>query len=304
MRTSSTPAPGDNDEHTPDEVEELMGQITASVVRELREKSGAGMMECKKALEATGGDIEAAFDELRKSGLKTAEKKAGRATGEGRVATALSSDGKRGAMVAISCETDFVAKTPDFEGYLSDLAGHVLEHGPKSVDELMGQAWKAGGTVDEGLKGLIGKLGENIQISECACYANPEGQVAAYIHHDQKKGAIVDVTTGADAAAAGETLKSLCMHIVVFNPAAANRDSVSAEDVERERNIIKEGLAGKPEEIQEKIMLGRLEKFYAERVVTEQPWIKDDKSTVQKALEGTLGGGTQLRAFSRFQIGE
>lgn len=280
-----------------------MTDITASMVRELREKSGAGMMECKKALEATSGDMEAAFDELRKAGLKTAAKKAGRETGEGRVFAKMSDDGRCGAMVSIACETDFVAKTPDFSAYLEALAAHVMEHAPADVDALLGQPWAEGGTVEESLKALIGKLGENIQIAQVAAFANPEGQVNAYVHHDQKKGAIVSVTTGADSGAADGTLKDLCMHIVVFNPDALNRETIASELVEREKEIIREGLAGKPEEIQEKILSGRLEKFFAERVVTEQPWIKDDKTSVHKALSGALGDGTNLVAFSRFQVG-
>lgn len=278
-----------------------MSDITAAMVRELREKSGAGMMECKKALEATNGDTEAAFDELRKSGLKTAAKKAGRDTGEGRVASCVSADNRTGSMVAIACETDFVAKTPDFEGFLGDLAAHVLEHAPSDVDACMTQPWKGDGTVSDALKALVGKLGENIQISAVQRYENAEGLVGAYVHHDDKKGALVSVRTGGDASA--EALRDLCMHIVVFNPAALDRASVSDETVEREKAIIKEGLAGKPEEIQEKIMVGRLDKFFAENTLVDQPWIKDDKQSVCKALEGALGDGTAISDFKRFQVG-
>jgi len=280
-----------------------MTQISASMVRDLREKSGAGMMECKKALEATGGDMEKAFDELRKSGLKTAAKKAGRETGEGRVVAKSGADGRSGAMVALACETDFVAKTPDFEGYLDRLAQHVLERAPQSVEALLAQPWAGGGTVQESLQALIGRLGENILIAQVAAYRNDAGQVAAYVHHDQKKGALVDVTTPASRAASEGPLKDLCMHIVVFNPDALGRDSIPADLVEREKAIIREGLAGKPAEVQDKILAGRLEKFYAERVITEQPWIKDDKTTVAKALTAALGAGTALRAFARFQVG-
>jgi elongation factor Ts len=277
-----------------------MTAITASLVRELREKSGAAMMDCKKALEATGGDMEAAFDELRKAGLKTAAKKAGRTTGEGRVWCALTDDAKAGAMVAISCETDFVANTPDFDGFLKDLAAHVLEHKPADVASCLGQTWKGDGTVEDALKALIGRLGENILISDVCTFDAPGGAVQAYVHHDNK-GAIVSVDTGGEANA--DVLRDLCMHIVVFNPGALNRDAIDATLVEREKAIIKEDLAGKPAEIQEKIMVGRLEKFFAEQVITEQPWIKDDKSTVQKALEGAMGAGTVLTGFSRVEVG-
>ena len=280
-----------------------MTQISASMVRELREKSGAGMMECKKALEATGGDMEAAFDELRKAGLKTAAKKAGRSTGEGRVVSRTSDDGHRGAMVAVACETDFVAKTPDFESWIRELVDHAFEHEPADVETLLGQAWSTGGTVGDSLQALIGKLGENIQVHQVQTYRNPEGQVAAYVHHDQRKGALVNVTTPADRAAAEGPLKDLCMHVVVYQPEAVDRDSIPAETVEREKAIIREGLSDKPPEIQEKILGGRLDKFYAERVVTEQPWIKDDKSSVAKALGAALGEGTRVSGFARFQVG-
>ena len=280
-----------------------MPDITAALVRELREKSGAGMMECKKALSATNGDIEAAFDELRKSGLKTAAKKAGRDTSEGRVASLMSDDGKSGAMVAIACETDFVAATPDFQGFLGDLAAHVLEHGPADVEACMTQPWKGDGTVQDALTSLVGKLGENIQISSVQKYEAPEGVVGAYVHHDNKNGALVNVQTGASPADAAETLKSLCMHIVVYRPEALNRESITDETIEREKAIIKEGLAGKPEDIQEKIMVGRLDKFFAENTLVDQGWIMDDKQSVSKALAGAMGDGTTISGYRRFQLG-
>ncbi len=281
-----------------------MPEITASMVRELREKAGAGMMECKKALTATDGNIEAAFDELRKSGLKTAAKKAGRSTSEGRLATCVSEDGKSGAMVSIACETDFVAKTPNFEEFLNALSAHVLANRPGDVEQCLAQDWAAGGTVGDALTALIGKLGENILIDGVQAYEVDEGVVSSYVHHDQKKGALVCVETSADSASAAASLRDLCMHIVVFNPEALNREAIDSELVEREKGIIRENLAGKPEEIQEKIMVGQLEKFFAGRVITEQPWIKDDKSTVGRALTAALGEGTRLAAFRRFQIGE
>ena len=277
-----------------------MAEITASLVRELREKTGAGMMECKKALTASNGDLEVALDELRKSGLKTAAKKAGRATSEGRVFSKVAADGRSGAMVAISCETDFVAATPEFQTYMEDLVNHVAEHKPANLDECMTQPWKGDGTVADGLTQLVGRLGENIQIAGVAFYENAAGGVGAYVHHDNKKGALVNVTC---AAPNQDTFKELCMHAVVFNPPYQSRDQITEKEVEREKEIIRAGLEGKPADIQEKIMVGRLEKFYGETVITEQPWIKDDKTTVQKALDGALGGSAKLEGFTRFEIG-
>ena len=280
-----------------------MSQITAQLVRDLREKTGAGMMDCKKALSATDGDFEAAVDHLRKQGLKTADKKAGRTTGEGRVFSKISADGASGSMVAVSCETDFVARTPDFDAYLEALSAHVLEHGSDNVETLLGQPWAAGGTVEDGLKTLIGKLGENIQIADVQCCKVEGGRIVAYVHHDQKKGALVGLATGAEAAQVDEVGKSLCMHIVVYSPAGLDRDAIDAETIERERAIFREEVKGKPEEIQDKIINGKLEKFYAERVLTEQPWVLDDKMSVQKALEKALGSGTKIAAMKRFEVG-
>ena len=277
-----------------------MAVITAALVRELREKTGAGMMECKKALTATSGDLEAALDELRKSGLKTAAKKEGRSTSEGRVFCKIADDAKSGAMIAISCETDFVANTDDFQAYLTDLANHVMEHKPANLDECLTQDWKGDGNVAEGLKLLVGRLGENIQIAGVTYYENTAGGVGAYVHHDNQKGALVNVTCESPNA---DTFKELCMHVVVFNPPFLSRDQISEADVDREREIIRDGLGGKPPEIQEKIMVGRIEKFYGEKVMTEQPWIKDDKSTVQKSMEAAVGKGAKLEAFTRFQVG-
>jgi len=277
-----------------------MAEITAALVRELRDKTGAGMMECKKALTASQGDLEAALDELRKSGLKTAAKKAGRATSEGRVYARVAEDGRSGSLICISCETDFVAATAEFQTYLDDLSDHVMEHKPESLEACMGQPWKGDGTVADGLTQLVGRLGENIQVSGVAFYENAQGGIGAYVHHDNKKGALVNVTCESPNA---DTFKELCMHAVVFNPPYLNRDQISSESVEREKEIIRAGLEGKPAEIQEKIMTGRLEKFYGETVITEQPWIKDDKTTVQKALDGALGGSSKLEGFTRFEIG-
>ena len=257
-------------------------------------------MECKNALTASEGDLEAALDELRKSGLKTAAKKAGRATSEGRVFSKVADDLRSGALVAISCETDFVAATPEFEGFLNDLSDHVIEHKPGNLDECMTQTWKGEGTVADALKQLVGRLGENIQIANVAYYGNASGGVGAYVHHDNRKGALVNVTCPTPNA---DTFKELCMHAVVFNPPYTNREQIDEKDVEREREIIRAGLAGKPPEIQEKIMVGRIEKFYGETVITEQPWIKDDKVIVQKALDAALGGSSKLEAFARFEIG-
>ena len=280
-----------------------MPEITAKLVQQLREMSGAGMMECKKALKATDGDVDAALDELRKAGLKSAAKKVGRDTEEGRVGVKVSDDGKTGALVSLATETDFLASTPGFVAFHEELLNHAYENKPSSVAEMMEQSWHSGGTVQEALTAKIGEMKENLQIVDAVAYSNAGGQVAGYVHHDNKKGALVNVETGADAAKAGETLKKLGMHVVVFSPAALNADGVDSTEVEREKEIIKDGLKGKPEDIQNKIMEGRLQKFFAERTLVGQPWIMDDKSSVERALENELGAGTKIVAFTRTQLG-
>jgi elongation factor Ts len=261
------------------------------------------MMDCKKALEATSGDITAAFDELRKRGLKSAAKKEGRATAQGRLVAHVSEDGRKGAMVALACETDFVANTDDFNAFLKGLAEHAFQHAPQDVATMLAQPWAKGGTLQEALQTLIGKLGENMQIADVAVYSAADGQVGAYVHHDNMKGALVHVTTNADKAKAAPTLKAICMQVVVYNPTALDAAAMDPSLVAREREIAREGLDGKPAEIQEKIVAGRLDKFLAENTLVGQAWIHDDKTSVAKAVAAQLGAGSVVKAFRRFQLG-
>ncbi len=270
--------------------------ITASLVRELREKTGAAMMDCKKALEATGGDLEGAIDHLRKSGLKTAEKKSQRETGDGRVFAHLSDDKSTGALISVQCETDFVAKTEDFSNFLAALAGHVLEHGPSGAEDVLTQSWSAGGTVDEALKLVIGRLGENIRIADVRRVGGPGQTVGSYIHHNDKVGVVVAVS----GEVSEETLKDLSLHVAFHKPRFLKRDDVDAESIEREKAVYLESdeVKKKPEEIRPKIVEGKLNSFFKEQCLVEQPWIKDDKQTVEKALKGA-----SIESFCWFEIG-
>jgi elongation factor Ts len=280
-------------------------EITATMVRDLRERTGAGLMECKRALEAASGDFEGAIDHLRKQGLKSAEKKASREMGEGRVAAFVGPKGRVGALIAVTCETDFMAATDDFKGFLVALAKHVAEHAPKDLEELGGQKFAASGTsVGDTVKGLVGKLGENIQIARAVRYENMNGRIGAYIHHTQKVGVLVDVTTDTPEDKAAEVLKELSMHVASLKPSAAKRAEIPAADVERERAIFLEEVKSKPAEMQEKIIAGKLEKFYADAVLPEQKWVKDDTKTVQKVLDEALGKGARIERFTRLQIGK
>ena len=280
-----------------------MANITATMVRELRTETGAAMMDCKKALEACEGDVQAAKDHLRKQGLKTAAKKASRETSEGRVYAWISDDKKTGALVSVSCETDFVARTDDFEGMLVAVAKHVATHRPADAEELYGQAWDGDEeNVEAYIKQGIGKLGENIKFTRTGWFENQNGRIDAYIHHNDKLGVLVNVT-----GEAGDKLdaftKDLGLHIAFHNPPHMAREEVPAEDVERERAIHRETVKDKPEEIQDKIIDGKMGKFYSELVLPEQPWVKDDKSSVSKVLGATVGGDASIEGFLRFDIG-
>jgi len=282
--------------------------ITAKMVSDLREKTGAGMMQCKKALEATSGDLEAALDHLRKAGLKSAAKKSERETAEGRVFATLDGNAQRGHLVGVACETDFLAGSDKFISFVTDLEKNVAATDPDGVDTgeraLMQQPWD-GGTVADALTTQVSQFGENIQVTELVRMENVEGRIGAYVHHDYKQGAIVSVTTGAEADKAAATLKALCQHIVVFMPPYAGREDVPAEVVEREKAVIAESdeVKKKPEAVRDKIVTGKLNKFFAGSVLADQPWILDDKQSVQKALEAELGAGTRIESFQRVRLG-
>jgi len=278
--------------------------ISASDVRNLREKTGAPMMDCKKALDATGGDFEAAEDHLRKLGLKAAGKKVGRATGEGRCFFKVSDDGTKGALVAIACETDFVAKTGDFEKFLGDACDHVMANSPESAEEMLGQAWSAGGTAQDALTELIGKLGENMSIANVKFIAVDNGYVGGYIHHNQKVGVIAAIKTESSRAETEAVLKQLGMHAAALPPSALCREDVDPKLVERETAIYREEVKDKPADIQDKIIGGKLNKFYAGVCLREQPWVMDDSKTVEKAVTDALGAGSIITDYARFAIGD
>jgi elongation factor Ts len=280
--------------------------ITTQMVRELRELTGAGMMDCKKALDATGGDVEAAVDHLRKSGMKSAGKKAERDTAEGRVIAAITDDGRRGHLVGIACETDFLAKGDDFGGFVEQMQQHILSQDPADSAAVATQAWQGSDrSVTDAIKEAVGQFGENIRITDLARVENAQGCIGSYVHHDRKQGAIVSVTTSADPEKAVEVLKSLCQHVVVFRPSYVNREGVPEEALNREKDVIRESdeVKKKPAEFQDRIIEGKLGKFYGSCVLEEQPWIHDDKCSVIKALEGELGSGTRIQAFHRVILG-
>ena len=279
--------------------------ITAKMVSELRERSGAAMMECKKALQETDGDLEAAIDFLRKSGLKGAEKRAGRDMAEGRVGVHISEDGQVGAMLTLTSETDFVARTDDFAALLGDLAKHVAINNPDTPDGMLDQPLEGrGSSVGEAIKSLSGKLGENMKVTEISRFENDAGCVGAYVHHDGKSGALISITT-TKAADAPAFIKNIGMHITSMRPAALSREEIPADVVERERKVIMESeeLLSKPEDKREMIAKGKLEKFYGETVLLEQGWVMEPKTKVKKALAEALGADAKIEAYSLFMVG-
>jgi elongation factor Ts len=291
--------------------------ISASQVKELRETTGAGMMDCKKALEECGGDREKAVDILRTKGLADLAKKAGRATNEGLVAAWTSENGKVGAMVEVNCETDFVARNAEFQTFVAAVAEQVAVDAPDGIRDgqapIMSQQWKRNPalTVEHALGELVTKLGENMGISRFVRYETPEnGVIGSYIHGLGRIGVMVEIA-GADSSqpAVVALAKDVAMHIAAASPICVARDNVPAGTVEHEMSIYKaqaEG-SGKPEAIQEKIATGRLEKFYKEVCLIEQAFVKDpDKSVEQLVAETSKAIGVPLSvvSFDRFVLGE
>lgn len=263
-------------------------------------------MECKRALEAARGDEEVAIDNLRKAGLKTAEKKSSREMSEGRVLAWIAPKSRVGAIAALTCETDFVANTDDFNGLLSEIVRRVADDNPPSIDALLvAKDSRNGQPIGESIKLFIGKLGENSQVARIQRCENMKGRIGSYVHHDKKKAALVSVTTGAEEETAAVFLKELCMHIVskVPAPLALRREDIPASEVERERAIYLEEVKGKPADMVEKILKGKLDKFFADAILSEQKWVFDDTKTVQKVLEERLGKGSTIEAFTHLRIG-
>ena len=283
--------------------------ITAAMVKELREMTGAGMMECKKALTEAEGDMDKAVDVLRTRGLAAVAKKAGRATDEGVVMAVVSEDGASGVLVELNCETDFVSMNEKFKSYAERIARAALAAKPADLDALKA-AEEGGETVEAIVTDAIHVMGENVRIARFSVVE--AGAVSSYIHMGGKIGVLVafDVE-GVDAASEGFMAygRDIAMQVAAANPIAANRDSVDPAVVEHEKGIYAAQAAdtGKPEAIREKIAAGRLEKFYKEQCLAEQDFVKDpDKTVAQYTDEASrqLGGSIEIVGFERFALGE
>ena len=289
-----------------------MAEITAALVKELREMTGAGMMECKKALTEAEGDIDKAVDVLRTHGLAAAAKKAGRATNEGMVMALVSEDGQAGALVELNCETDFVGMNEKFHAYAEKIATAVIANKPADMDALKASEID-GEKVEDVVTDAIHTLGENIQLARFAYAGQPEGAVASYIHGGGKIGVLVEFKLGDTSFATNEDFKKygrdIAMQVAAASPVAATRESVDPAIIEHEMSIYKAQAAesGKPENIQEKIATGRMEKFYKESCLTEQAFVKDPDQSVNQytaAVAKQLGTTFEIVDFTRFMLGE
>jgi len=269
--------------------------VTAEAVKQLRERTGAGMMECKKALVETNGDLDAAAELMRKQGLAKADKKAARVVAEGVVALEKSADGKSAAMVEVNCETDFVAREADFQGFSADVAKVALTAGAADVDALIANKLASGETIDERRRALISKIGENITVRRHATMSST-GFLGAY-RHGTRICALVAIE-GGDAALAHD----LAMHVAASNPEFLSAADVPADLVAKEREIETEkALAeGKPADIVAKMVEGRIRKTLNEKALLGQPFVKDPDQTVEKLLKAAKA---EIKAYQRFEVG-
>ena len=288
-----------------------MVEITAALVKSLREKTGAGMMDCKKALTENGGHMEASVDWLRSQGLAAAAKKADRAASEGLVG--IASNGTKGAIVELNVETDFVARNESFQDFVESLVQIALA-GDGDVEALKAADHPAGKNVTEQLTQLISTIGENMDLRRSAVLEVENGVVSTYVHNAMKPGlgkigVLVALESTADAAAVGALGKQIAMHVAAASPLALTRDDVDAGDLEREHNILIEQArdSGKPEEIIEKMVEGRLRKYYEEICLLEQTYVIDTDNNVEKAVEAAakeIGAPVSIKGFVRFALGE
>ena len=274
-----------------------MAEITVAQIGKLRQQTGAGLMDCKKALTETEGDVEAAIEWLRKKGAATAEKKSTRTTSEGVIALNLSDDGKKGTLVEINCETDFVAKNDKFQEFCNEIAAAYSENPEADLEEKRTTA--------------VAEIGENIQLTRNESLSlEGSGAVATYIHHGAKVGVLAAVETGKDETAQAEPFKQLLsditLQITAASPAALDRGALDQNKLEKEREIAREQFKDKPAQAIEKIVEGKIEKYYSEVCLVDQDFVKGEGSVKDHvtAVAKELGDEITIKAFIRFQMGE
>jgi elongation factor Ts len=276
---------------------ELNMVVSAAMVKELRERTGAGMMDCKKALDETQGDMDAAIEFLRVKGMAGADKKAGRVAAEGVVAIAISDDKKKAAIVEVNCETDFVAKADDFQAFANEVASIVLNKGFSTLESLAEEETASGQTVDEVRRALVAKIGENMQIRRVEMIETSNGEIGSY-QHGEKIGVVVAMDNGNDAL-----IRDVAMHVAATKPQAISSADVDQSILQKERDILTEQAkeSGKPMEIIEKMIEGRIRKFLEEITLLGQPFVKDPDQTVEKLLKTH---NAVVSRFVRLEVGE
>ncbi|MEJ2070321.1 MAG: translation elongation factor Ts [Syntrophobacterales bacterium] len=283
--------------------------ITAELVKQLRDKTNCGFMDCKKALQETQGDMEAAVTYLRQKGIAVATKRAERATSEGAVWSYIGPDAKTGVLLEVNCESDFVAKTESFLTFGESLAAQIAQTAPADLEALLTQPWQSqnGVTVQEHLTEIIGQIGENIRVRRFSRFADG-GPVAAYIHFGAKIGVLLELQASSASPELQTLAKDLAMQVAATNPLAIAPDQLDPEAVAKEKAIYEAQAreSGKPENIIERMVSGRLEKFFKEVCLMGQPFVKNPDITVAQLLRETgaaSGGEVQVARFVRYQIG-
>ena len=273
-------------------------QITASMVKELRERTGSGMMECKKALQEADGDIDVAIENMRKSGMAKADKKSGRVAAEGRVVIKISDDGKSAAVVEVNCETDFVSGGDDFLSFVDAIATTALKNKPADIAALSGMTLEGSSeTVEQARKEKIAKVGENMQLRRFELLETTAGTFGSYLH-GTRMGVLVEMENGND-----ELIKDVAMHIAASNPLCVSEAEVPADVLEKEKEILRAQAleSGKPADIVEKMLTGRIRKYLAEITLLGQSFVKDPDKTVETLLSDA---GATVNCFVRYEVGE
>jgi len=278
-------------------------QITASMVKELRERTGSGMMECKKALQEADGDIDVAIENMRKSGLAKADKKSGRVAAEGRVVIEISDDGKSAAVVEVNCETDFVSGGDDFLSFVNKVAKTALANKPADVEALAAMTPEGESeSIEEMRKAMVAKIGENIQLRRFELLESSGGAFGSYLHGN-RMGVLVEMASKDGSGVPDELIKDVAMHIAASNPLCVKEDDVPAEVLEKEKEILRAQAleSGKPADIVEKMLAGRIRKYLAEITLLGQSFVKDPDRTVETLLSDA---GATVNRFVRYEVGE
>ena len=284
--------------------------FTAKDVQELRQRTGAGMMDCKKALEENNGDMQASVDFLRKKGIAKADKRVGKSTNEGTVRAEIAEDGSTGVLVEINCETDFVARNSDFQGIAKQVADQALATPNANDAAALMASTMNGQTVEEFVKETSAKMGEAVNVRRVARFAAPSGVVGSYVHFNGKIGVLVEVEAEGKKDEALTTLaKTLAEHVAAAAPVGVDRDTVPADVVERERAIFVDQVraSGKPEAMIDKIVSGKIEAYYKDVALLHQAWIREPKTSIQQVVDQAgkqVGAKVTVKRFARFQLGQ